>query len=450
MRFLTFAIIILSLTGCGTAYFSPSVVEETTASGEVSITPITATSVAAANSSPYRPKTLPAIFSRTTDRSSGQPEAGTLPDPVFYPEIRPPALITRLPPPYRHETYRIGISDVVLLAIPQAGNTVAELSGLLAAQNGRQGYTVQNDGAIAIPDVGRIELAGMTVEEAEAELFRRLLENQFDPIFSLEIAEFHSQRVALGGALRNPTVAPITLTALHLDEALNAAGGVSTADLDYVMIRLYRDGTIYQIPFIAFLEDTAIQKITLKGGDSIFVDSEFNLANAHAYFQEQIQLLGLRQQSRETALSELAAEVALRRDELVEARTNYQTRIELDAIERDYVYLTGELGQQSRFTLPFGRNANLADALFDRAGGIPTKTGNIAEVYVLRANQTRSGITAWHLDARNAANLMLATQFELRPNDVIFVAEQPVTRWNRVLQQITPSFITTTIGALAN
>jgi len=309
---------------------------------------------------------------------------------------------------------------------------------------------VQNDGAIAIPDVGRIELAGMTVEEAEAELFRRLLENQFDPTFSVEIVEFNSQRVTLGGALRNPTVAPITLTALHLDEALNAAGGVSIADLDYATIRLYRDGTMYQIPFTAFLEDTAIQKITLKGGDNIFVDSEFNLANAQAYFQEQIQLLGLRQQSREIALSKLAAEVAQRRDELVEARTNYQTRIELDAIDRDYVYLTGEIGEQGRFTLPFGRNANLADALFDRSGGVPTKTGNIAEVYVLRANRTSSGITAWHLDARNAANLILATQFELRPNDVIFVAEQPVTRWNRVLQQITPSFITSTVGAVAN
>jgi polysaccharide export outer membrane protein len=30
---------------------------------------------------------------------------------------------------------------------------------------------------------------------------------------------------------------------------------------------------------------------------------------------------------------------------------------------------------------------------------------------------------------------------ELRPGDVIFVAEQPVTRWNRVIDQITPSVI---------
>jgi polysaccharide export outer membrane protein len=47
-------------------------------------------------------------------------------------------------------------------------------------------------------------------------------------------------------------------------------------------------------------------------------------------------------------------------------------------------------------------------------------------------------------------NFTLATRFEMRPNDVIFVAEQPVTRWGRVIQQITPSLITTTIAAGTN
>ena len=42
---------------------------------------------------------------------------------------------------------------------------------------------------------------------------------------------------------------------------------------------------------------------------------------------------------------------------------------------------------------------------------------------------------------------MLATRFELRPDDVIFIAEQPVTRWNRVIQQITPSLITSVTAA---
>ena len=56
-------------------------------------------------------------------------------------------------------------------------------------------------------------------------------------------------------------------------------------------------------------------------------------------------------------------------------------------------------------------------------------------------------VTAWHLDGRNVVNLVLATQFMLRPNDIVFVAEQPVTRWARIIQQITPSLITTGVNA---
>lgn len=63
------------------------------------------------------------------------------------------------------------------------------------------------------------------------------------------------------------------------------------------------------------------------------------------------------------------------------------------------------------------------------------RTGNIAALYVLRASQGGSGVTACHLNALNAANLTLATRFELRPNDVIFVAEQPVTAMDRLVGQ---------------
>ena len=59
-------------------------------------------------------------------------------------------------------------------------------------------------------------------------------------------------------------------------------------------------------------------------------------------------------------------------------------------------------------------------------------------------------LTAWQLDGRNAANFLLATRFQLRPNDVIFVAEQPVTKWNRVITQITPSLINTAAAQSLN
>ncbi|MFV2033768.1 MAG: polysaccharide biosynthesis/export family protein [Halocynthiibacter sp.] len=453
MRFLTVSVFTLFLAGCGSIYQSPAVQSGATGASKVRVIAITAENVLVANRAAYRPLILPTVFSQTAGGGGGLRGAGAIPEPAFEAQQRPRTLETRLPPEVVSRPYMIGVGDVVLLATPQAASTVAELSGLLAAQNRRQGYTVQDDGAIAIPDVGRIMLAGLTLEEAEAEVFQRLVENQINPAFSLEISEFNSRRVSIGGSVRTPAVIPIALTPLYLDGALAATGGVTVPDDNYATIRLYRDGTLYQIPLSELFARSGLRRIRLVAGDSLFVDTEFELDQASAYFEEQIRLAEFRQRARQNALTELNAEVSLRRGALQEARQNYQAQLTLGAVDRDYVYLTGEVGSQSRYVLPFNQTASLADALFDAGGGIPTRTGNVAQIYVLRGSSDPrefSAITAWQLDARNAANLLLGTRFEVRPNDVIFVAEQPVTRWNRVVQQIVPALITSSVAAAAN
>ena len=78
-------------------------------------------------------------------------------------------------------------------------------------------------------------------------------------------------------------------------------------------------------------------------------------------------------------------------------------------------------------------------------------TANPAEIYVLRGRPGLSPVVdAWRLDIRNAANMVLSTRFELRPNDIVFVAEQPVTRWGRVIDQISPSLISSSIATTSN
>jgi len=39
--------------------------------------------------------------------------------------------------------------------------------------------------------------------------------------------------------------------------------------------------------------------------------------------------------------------------------------------------------------------------------------------------------------------MTLATRMQMRPNDIVFVEEQPITKWNRVVQQVVPSLLTT-------
>lgn len=415
----------------------------------MTVMPLTLQTVSRANASPYRPKSLPAVFRQNAGAGGALRGAGALPEPAARDQQRPVALETRVPPARALRPYEIGVGDVVLLATKSGNDTVAELSGLLAAQNSRQGYTVQDDGSIAVPDVGRVRIAGLTLEQAEAALFQALIEQQIDPSFSLEIAEFNSQRVSIGGAVGKPAIVPITLTGLQLDEALVAAGGLQGSDLDFTTIRLYRDGTLYQVPLSEYLRRADLQKIQLVAGDSIFVDTEFELAKAQAYFTEQITLAQLRSSARSQALEELQTEVSLRRAALAEERSNFTSRVEFDSVDRDYVYLTGEVNSPGRFTLPFERKATLADALFEE-GGFNTQTGNPSQIYVLRGSKGGATVTAWHLDAENVTNMVTATRMEMRPNDIVFIAEQPVTRWNRVVQQIVPSLLTSGAAALRN
>lgn len=443
-------VLLLILSGCSTIYRSSSVIPGVEDGTKVRVLPVTAETVLQANRAPFNPRTLPAIFSMTAGTGGGMRGAGSLPEPAVLPEIRPGTLDLSVPPAADPGSYRIGVGDVVLLSTPTSGSTVEELSGLLAAQNSRQGYTVQDDGTINIPNVGRVRIAGLSVDEAEADLFQALVANQIDPTFSLEIAEFNSQRVSIGGAVARPSVLPITLTPLYLDEALAAVGGITVQDQDYASIRIYRDGTLYQIPLSELYSRRGLKRTRLVNGDAVFVDTEYDLDRAEAYFSQRIQLVETQQDARALALSELQTAVNLRRAELQEARQNYQTRQSLGEDNRDYVYMSGEFLRQTRFPLPYGRRASLADAVYDEAEGIAPSTGDVSQIYVLRAStdpREFGAVTAWHLDMRNAANIALMPRFELRPDDIVFAAQQPVTRWSRTISQITPSLITTPINA---
>ena len=442
MRFLCLAFTLLVLSGCGAIYFSPNVAEDDPNIDIIALTPQT---VISANAQRYVPKSLPAVFSRTAEGGGALRGAGATPDPVTDLPRRPVSVPVNLPPSAPDTPYEIGVGDVVLLATPSVGSTVEELSGLLAAQNRRQGYTVQDDGAITIPDIGRVQLAGLTLDVAEAEIFQRLLENQIDPAFSIEISEFNSKRVSVGGAVRQSQVVPITLTGVTLEEALAAAGGITTQETADTILRLYRDGVLYQVPMEIYLNTPEVQKTRLQAGDSIFVDISYALDQAQAYFAEQIALAQFKQTARIQALNELNAEISLRRAALDEVRSNFELRQAVDGIARDYIYLTGEVRKPGRFTLPFERQASLADALFD-TGGVIQKTADPRHIYVLRA-QGSGRIHAYNLNVEKVSNMVFATQFQMRPNDIIFVAEQPVTRWARVVDQLSPTLLNTSFSA---
>lgn len=457
MRGLVPVMLALGMAGCGVVYTAPQVRDGSPlgqASGtdyDVEVVRLTEESARAANLVPYVPERLPMAFqpgvaerTRNAVRTSLPENLVPPPEPQFLPERRPAFIADRFPPIEAPQPYRIGPADVVLLSV-NASASLNDLPALINAQAKRQGYVVQDDGSIAIPDVGRVQIGGLTTPDAEAAIFRALVGAGIDPSFSLEVAEFNSQRIAVGGEVASPQLVPITLTPLHLHEAIQAAGGLKVSDPSVAKVQLFRGNEVYQIAGERFLSDPAVRQVVLRDGDSVQVISEFSETAAQLFFDQQLALRQTQIQQTQSALTMTNVISQVQSNELerlAAERAIFEKRLELGAAEQPYAYVTGEVRRAQRVALPFERKASLAEVMFHKdVQGLEIETADFSEIYVIRAAsdpRLAGKLVAYHLDAENAVNLAAATRLEMHPNDVVFVAEQPITSWNRVISQILP------------
>ena len=77
----------------------------------------------------------------------------------------------------------------------------------------------------------------------------------------------------------------------------------------------------------------------------------------------------------------------------------------------------------------------MADVLFTSGGPLSSSSAKRSEVYLLRGTNP---VVAYHLNAQSPTRLMVADAMELRPNDILYVAEQPIISFNRTLATIVP------------
>ena len=97
--------------------------------------------------------------------------------------------------------------------------------------------------------------------------------------------------------------------------------------------------------------------------------------------------------------------------------------------------LVGEVNREKLFSISASGRESLAEALYADGGVMIKTSSDTSQIFVIRESLT-SEIVAYHLDSSNPARLTLAAKFELRPNDIIYVAPQFVTNYNRALVQI--------------
>lgn len=119
-----------------------------------------------------------------------------------------------------------------------------------------------------------------------------------------------------------------------------------------------------------------------------------------------------------------------------------QLEVNILAFNSAPVYILGAVNKPQVIKLNL-RNSSLADSLA-RSGGINEATANPQGVFVIRKviRKTKLKINIYQLDITEAPSLILAEQFKLKAQDVVYVTSSPVSLWNRELNNLLPSLNT--------
>ena len=242
---------------------------------------------------------------------------------------------------------------------------------------------VDQGGNVVFAGIGKIKASGRSLDDLQNEIERIMAKVPgSNNAFQLEITEFLSQTAEVitpktldGGSSKSIRV-PITDRPTTLVEAL------SDRDLKFdsnniAQINLQRNGVSYAFTLDDLL-DPNVSDIYLRPGDQI---------NTHIL-----------------------------------------------PYKENKVFILGAVSPQI-FTINPAKRETLADALFTKGGALSTTSAKRSEVYLLRGD---SPVVAYHLDAQSPTRLIVADAMELRPNDILYVAEQPIMSFNRTLATILP------------
>lgn len=243
------------------------------------------------------------------------------------------------------------------------------------------GITVENDGTIYYPYIGKVQVAGRTVDEIRETIASPLGEFITTPQISVRVVRFNAKRAYVTGQVNEPGPQPITNVPLTVLDAIARAGGLS-ADANWHEVLLSRNGNETRLSVYEMLNNGRLgQNMLLHHGDVLHVP-----------------VAGQQQ-----------------------------------------VFVLGELNRVN--TLPMGNiRMSLTEAL-TRSGGLNQVTSNAEGIFVIRPNAPADPklATVYQLDVKNAVAFAIGAQFMLQPADIVYVTTAPVTRWNRVISQIIPS-----------